>query len=74
MNYVLVIVMGLFVWLIVIIVILAIIGLGWNTFFSGVMKGADKIGITSIVKNVTNDAVEIAKNASREITGSSLSQ
>ena len=64
--------MGLFVWLIVIIVILAIIGLGWNTFFSGVMKGADKIGITSIVKNVTNDA-EIAKNASREITGSSLS-
>jgi hypothetical protein len=66
--------MGLFVWLIVIIVILAIIGLGWNTFFSGVMKGADKIGITSIVKNVTNDAVEIAKNASREITGSSLSQ
>jgi hypothetical protein len=66
--------MGLFVWLIVIIIILAIIGLGWNTFFSGVMKGADKIGITSIVKNVTNDAVEIAKNASREITGSSLSQ
>jgi hypothetical protein len=38
------------------------------------MKGADKIGITSIVKNVTNDAAEIAKNASREITGSSLSQ
>ncbi len=66
--------MGLFVWLIVIIVILAIIGLGWNTFFSGVMKGADKIGITSIVKNVTNNAAEIAKNASREITGSSFSQ
>jgi hypothetical protein len=66
--------MGLFVWLIVIIVILAIIGLGWNTFFSGVMKGADKIGITSIVKNVTNNAAEIAKNTSREITGSSFSQ
>ena len=66
--------MGLFVWIIVIIVILAIIGLGWKAFFSGVMKGADKIGITSIVKNVTNDAAEIAKNASREITGSSLSQ
>ena len=66
--------MGLFVWLIVIIVILAIIGLGWNTFFSGVMKGADKIGITSIVKNAANDVAEITKNASREITGSSLSQ
>ena len=66
--------MGFLVWLIVIIVILAIIGLGWNTFFSGVMKGADKIGITSILKNVTNDAAEIAKNASRDITDSSLSQ
>jgi hypothetical protein len=64
--------MGLFVWLIVIIVILAIIGLGWNTFFSGVMKGADKIGITSIVKNATNDVGEIAKNASREIISDSL--
>ena len=66
--------MGLFVWIIVIIVILAIIGLGWNTFFSGVMKGADKIGSTSIVKNATKDVAEIAKNASQEITGSSLSQ
>ena len=66
--------MGFLVWIMVVIVILAIIGLGWNTFFSGVLKGADKIGITSIVKNVTNDATEIAKNASREITGSSLSQ
>ena len=66
--------MGFVVWIIVIIVILAIIGLGWNTFLSGVLKGADKIGITSIVKNATNDAAEIAKNASREITASSLSQ
>ena len=66
--------MGLFVWIIVIIVILAIIGLGWDTFFSGVMKGADKIGITSIVKNATNEVAEIAKNASQEIIGSSLYQ
>jgi len=42
--------MGFLVWIMVVIVILAIIGLGWNTFFSGVLKGADKIGITSIVK------------------------
>ena len=66
--------MGLFVWIIVIIVILAIIGLGWKTFISGVMKGADKIGITSIVKNATNNVAEIPKNSSREITGSSLSR
>jgi hypothetical protein len=66
--------MGLLVWIIVIIVILAIIGLGWNTFFSGVKKGADKIGITSIVKNAANDAAGIAKDPSREITAGSLSQ
>jgi hypothetical protein len=24
-------------------------GLGWDTFFEGVRKGADKIGITSIL-------------------------
>jgi len=66
--------MGFLVWLIVIIVILAIIGLGWNTFFSGVLKGADKIGITSIVKNASNDAVEFAKNTSRDISSRSLSQ
>jgi hypothetical protein len=37
-------------------------------------KGADKIGITSIVKNATNDAAGIAKDPSREITTGSLSQ
>lgn len=45
-------------------------GLGWDTFFAGVKKGADKIGITSIVQNASDDAAEIAKNASRDIVGS----
>lgn len=61
--------MGVLVWIIVIIVFLAIMGLGWNTFFAGVKKGADKIGITSIVENATDNALEIAKNASRDIGG-----
>jgi hypothetical protein len=55
--------MGLFVWLIVIIVILAIIGLGWNTFIDGVWRGADKVGITPIVQ----DAVEIVENGTQNI-------
>ena len=38
---------------------LAILGLGWNTFFEGVRKGADKIGIMTIVENATNSATEI---------------
>lgn len=66
--------MGLIVWIIVIIFFLAIIGLGWDTFFGGVKKGADKLGITSIMENATYDAVEIAKKASRGIIGNSLSQ
>ncbi len=58
--------------ILVIVFFLAILGLGWNTFFEGVKKGADKIGITSIVENVSSSGTEIARNASRDIIGSSL--
>jgi hypothetical protein len=64
--------MGILTLIVVAIVFLAIIGLGWNTFFEGVRKGADKVGITSILENATKSATEIAKNASRDIVGSSL--
>jgi hypothetical protein len=39
---------------IVILFILAIIGLGWQGFLGGVKKGADKLGITSLVTNLTD--------------------
>jgi hypothetical protein len=64
--------MGFLVWIVLIVVFLAILGLGWNTFFEGVKKGADRLGITSLVENATNKGIEVAKNASREIIGSSL--
>ena len=64
--------MGILVLIIVGILFLAIIGLGWNTFFEGVWKGADKIGIASIIENVTQGATEITKNASRDLVGNSL--
>jgi hypothetical protein len=60
--------------ILVTIFFLAILGLGWNTFFEGVRKGADKIGIMTIVENATNSATEIAKNMSRDIIGSSLGE
>jgi hypothetical protein len=47
-------------------VFLAILGLGWHTFFEGIKKGIDKLGITSIIENATGSATEIAKNASRD--------
>lgn len=36
------------------VLILAIMGLGWQTFFGGVEKGAEKVGITKAIKNITN--------------------
>jgi hypothetical protein len=33
--------MGILTWIIVAIVILAVLGLGWDNFFAGVKKGAD---------------------------------
>jgi hypothetical protein len=64
--------MGILTWIIVAIVILAVVGLGWDNFFAGVKRGADKIGITSLIENATNSATEMAKNASREIIGNSF--
>jgi hypothetical protein len=64
--------MGILVLIIVGILFLAIIGLGWNTFFEGVWKGADKVGIASILENATQSATEMAKNASRNLVGSAL--
>jgi hypothetical protein len=61
--------MGILTWIIVAIVFLAIVGLGWNTFFEGVKKGADRVGIGPIIENATSSAKEIAKNMTRDIVG-----
>lgn len=54
--------MDLLVIIVVAIVFLAIIGLGWNTFFEGVRKGADRVGIMSLIENLTQSSAGIAKN------------
>lgn len=64
--------MGFIVSILVIIFFLAIVGLGFDTFFSGVKKGADKLGITPIVETAADDAIEIVENASRDIGSNSL--
>ena len=64
--------MGFFVAILVIIFFLAIIGLGFDTFFSGVKKGADKLGITPIMETAADDAIKIAENASRNLVNNSL--
>ena len=54
---------GIIAGILIIIVLLALIGLGWDTFVSGVKKSADKAGITPIVQG----AVEIVENGTRNI-------
>jgi hypothetical protein len=54
---------GLIAGILVIIILLVLIGLGWDTFVSGVKKGADKVGITPIVQG----AVKIVENGTRNI-------
>lgn len=47
--------------ILIIVFFLAIIGLGWETFFQGIKKGVDKIGIMSIIENATSSSTDIIK-------------
>ena len=63
--------MGLITWIVVVVTILAIMGLGWNVFVSGVYKGVQKImGNSDILKKITEKAQHfvgnITKNGSEE--------
>ena len=56
--------MGLFGLLLLIVIILAIVGLGWKTFSSGVITGFEKavdIG-TPVIKNLTQEAKDYANS------------
>lgn len=61
--------MGALTWIVIAVIILAIIGLGWQTFFSGIWQGAQKIGENPVVQNLTNEAKagasEIISNATK---------
>jgi hypothetical protein len=54
---------GIIAGILIIIILLALLGLGWDTFVSGVKKGADKVGLTPIVQG----AIQIAENGTRNI-------
>lgn len=54
--------MGLITLIVIIVVVLAIVGLGWNVFVSGVYKGAEKImgNMNSVlIKNLTKKAEQL---------------
>jgi len=58
--------MGLITWIVVVVTILAIMGLGWNVFVSGVYKGAQKIMSNStILKKITEKAQQFVGNITK---------
>ena len=59
--------MGLLTWIMLIVVILSIIGQGWNVFVSSIFKGLDKI--LSSISPIARDLDKIAKDyAANNIT------
>ena len=58
---------GWIILILAVLVILAVVGLGWDTFFAGVKKGMEKVGNLPEIKNLTNKA----KNEFNSIVGNS---
>jgi len=50
--------MGLLTWVIIAVVILAVIGLGVGTFYSGILQGIQKLESNMVVKYATGEAKE----------------
>lgn len=65
--------MGIVTWIIVIVAILAIVGMGLGTFLSSMWSGAQKVGSNSFIQNMTQEARDLAKgtamNATDSVTG-----
>jgi uncharacterized membrane protein len=60
--------MGLLTWIflafVLTIIILSVIGLGWNIFISSVFRGIDKVlnGVSPIARDLGNQARQYAAN------------
>jgi hypothetical protein len=58
--------MGILTWIIIAIVILAIVGLGWQAFIAGVFKGAEKImGGNPVLRNTTEKVKHMLVNITK---------
>jgi hypothetical protein len=63
--------MGLLMWVVIAVVVLAIIGLGVGTFFSGVMRGAEIAANNPVVRNATDEAKDFVKDKVDDAAGGS---
>ncbi|AIC16268.1 hypothetical protein [Nitrososphaera viennensis] len=60
--------MGLLTWVIVAVVVVLIIGIGVEAFFSGLISGAEKLGSNPVIKNATEEGKNFAKDAVQNAT------
>jgi hypothetical protein len=58
--------MGLLTLIIIAVVILAVIGLGVGTFYSGILEGAQTVGSNTVVKDATGEGKEFAANITQK--------
>jgi hypothetical protein len=63
--------MGLLTWIAIAVIVLVIIGLGVGVFFSGLIRGAQIIGNSPAVQNITGEAKEFLKGNNNVQQGSS---
>lgn len=66
--------MGLLVWIVIGLVVLAIIGLGLGTFFSGVKEGANTVAQNPAVQNITEQAKGFVANSTKKLAENPLGQ
>lgn len=59
--------MGLITWIVIGVVILAILGLGWQVFFDGVVEGAERVGDNPVVEKITEGAQSLGNEAKEAI-------
>lgn len=60
--------MGMLTWILAAVIIVLIIGIGVNAFFSGLLSGAQKLGGNPVIKNATEEGKNFAKGAVQNAT------
>jgi len=56
-------------WITIALIALAVIGLGVDTFFSGVVKGVQQLGNLPVVNNAAEEVKQYIHNATEGIKG-----
>lgn len=59
--------MGLLTWIMIGVLILVIIGIGWQAFISGLFEGAKKVGDNPLARNATGETKDLIKSLDSDI-------